>query len=185
MQQPKSRHYTAAGRQEAGRLITAPGSGVTAAARNFGSNTQMCGRWQRHREQPRNGVARGNGPLAAAPDALVRGRPAVKRLRLEGESVQNAALFFATASRGETPSVRRSSMAGRSRCGVRGGQVGAAGCMTTQSVRQPPPSVTQSATGWRVARREQKRRSTVMAGGAGATPLRRRGMMWGAARGVG
>lgn len=99
MQKPKRRQYPAAFRQEAVRLITEQGDGVTEAARSFGIHPNMLGRWKRQSEQQRHGSASGNGPLSAEPDALGRWRQDVKRLRLERESVTKAALFFANASR--------------------------------------------------------------------------------------
>ena len=99
MQHPKRRQDTAAFRQEAVRLITAQGYGVTEAARPLGIKTHMVGRWKRQSAQQRRGVGRGNGHLSAEHDELVRLRQAVKRLRMERELVQNAALFFANESR--------------------------------------------------------------------------------------
>jgi transposase len=99
MQKPKRRQYTAAFRHAAVRLITEQGYGVTAAARSFGINTNMLGRWKRQSEQQRHGSARGNGPLSAEHDELGRLRQEVKRLRIEREIVKKAALFFANESR--------------------------------------------------------------------------------------
>ena len=58
----------------------------------------MLGRWKRQSEQQRHGVARGNGPLSAAHDELVKLRQEVKRLRMEREILKKAALFFANES---------------------------------------------------------------------------------------
>lgn len=99
MQNPQRRHYTAEFRHEAVRLITEQGYGVAEAARSFGINTTMLGRWKHQIEQQRNGVARGNGHRSAEQDELVRLRQEVKRLRLEREILKTAALFFANESR--------------------------------------------------------------------------------------
>lgn|SRR5687767_3847512 len=99
MQHPQRRHYTAECRHEAVRLRTEHGYGGTEAARNFGITTTMLGRWKRQSEPQRNGVARGNGHLSAEHDELGTWRQEVKRLRMEREIVQQAALFFANESR--------------------------------------------------------------------------------------
>ena len=98
MQSHKRRQYTAAFRQEAVRLITEQGYGVTEAARNLGSNAHMLGRWKRQITQQNNGGYRGNSPLAAEQEELQRLRQEVKRLRMERESLKKAALFFANES---------------------------------------------------------------------------------------
>jgi transposase len=147
------RQYTGAFRQEAVRLLTEQGYGVTEAARNCGITTKMWGRWKRQIAHQRHGAARGPGPLSAAHDELVRWRQAVKRRRLERAMLKQAALFFAHEARCETPSERSISSAGRSRGGVRCSAWGAAGCMTPTSVRQPPRAGTKRATGLRVAPR--------------------------------
>jgi len=163
MQNPKRRQYTAAFRHDATRLVTEHGYGVTEAARNLGSNAKMWGRWKRQSEQQNHGVSRGHGQLSVDHDELLRLRKAVKRLRMEREMVKKAALFVATESRCNTPSLLSISIAGRYRCWVRCWELGAAGCMTTKSDRQRPCSVMQRSTGLRVSRRYPKRQLTVMA----------------------
>lgn len=153
MQHPKRRQYTAECRHEAIRLVTAHGYGVTEAARNLGINAQMLGRWQRQSEQQHHGISRGKGQLSVEHAALLRLRNDVKRLRMEREILQQAALCLANESSGTTPAMRSISIAGRSRCGGRGWAVGAGGCMTTTSDRQRPDSVMQRSTCLRVSRR--------------------------------
>ena len=103
MQHLKRRQDTAAGRQDAVRLVTAQGDGVPEAARNCGMHTKRLGRGTRQVARQPHGVSRGHGALSAAPDARLRWRTAVPRLRLEREMWQPAALFFAHASRGAPP----------------------------------------------------------------------------------
>ena len=71
MQSPKRRQYTEAFRQEAVRLITAQGSGVTEAARNLGINAPMLGRWTRQMELQKKAL-RGNGHLSVEHEVLQR-----------------------------------------------------------------------------------------------------------------
>jgi transposase len=98
MQSHRRRQYTAEFRQEAVRLITEHGYGVTEAARNLGINTKMLGRWKRQIERQHNGISRGHGDLSAEHDELLRLRTEVKRLRMEREILKKAALFFANES---------------------------------------------------------------------------------------
>ena len=98
MQTPKRRQYTAECRQEAVRLVTEHGYGVTEAARTLGINAKMLGRWKRQSEQQHHGISRGHGQLSVDHDELLRRRKEVKRLRMEREILKKAALFFANES---------------------------------------------------------------------------------------
>ena len=98
MQSPKRRQYTEAFRQEAVRLITAQGSGVTEAARNLEINAHMLGRWTRQMEQQKKAL-RGNGHLSVEHEALLRLRQENQRLRMEREILKKTVRFFASESR--------------------------------------------------------------------------------------
>ena len=92
MQSQKRRQYTADFKREAVRLITEHGYGVTEAARNLGINTHMLGRWKRQAESQTNGTMRGNGPMSADHDELLRLRKEGKRLRMEREILKNGSV---------------------------------------------------------------------------------------------
>jgi transposase len=94
----KRRQYTDEFKREAVRLVTDHGYGVTETAHNLGINAHMLGRWKRQADQRHHGAERGNGPMSAAHDELVRWRKEVKRLRMEREILKKAALFFANES---------------------------------------------------------------------------------------
>jgi len=138
----KRRQDTAAFTHDAVRLITAPGSGVTAAARNLGMHAQMCGRWKRQSEQQQHAL-RSTGHLSADHEDLLRWRPEKQRLRMARAMRKQTVRFFARESRGNMPAFWSTRQPGRSRCGVRCWGVGAAGCMPTKSVRRRPCSVAQ------------------------------------------
>ena len=95
----KRRQYTDEFKQEAVRLVTEHGYGVTEAARNLGINAKMLGRWKRQAEWQTNGSIGGNGHLTAEHEELLQLRKEVKRLRMEREILKKATLFFANESR--------------------------------------------------------------------------------------
>ena len=95
----KRRQYTEEFKQEAVRLVTEHGYGVTEAARNLGINAKMLGRWKRQAEWQTNGSSSSNGHMTAEHAELLQLRKEVKRLRMEREILKKATLFFATESR--------------------------------------------------------------------------------------
>jgi transposase len=95
----KRRQYTGEFKQEAVRLVTEQGYGVTEAAHNLGINAKMPGRWKRQAEWQTNGSSGSNGPMTAEHEALLQLRKAVKRLRMEREILKKAPLFFANEPR--------------------------------------------------------------------------------------
>ena len=95
----KRRQYTEEFKQEAVRLVTEHGYGVTEAARNLGINAKMLGRWKRQAERQTTGSRGGNGHMTAEYEELLQLRKEVKRLRLEREILKKATLFFANESR--------------------------------------------------------------------------------------
>ena len=112
MQRQKRRQYTEAFRQEAVRLITEQGYGVTEAARNLEINAHMLGRWKRQMEQQKKAL-RGNGPLSVEHEELLRLRKENQRLRMEREILKKTVRFFASESSCNTRSLRRTNRAGR------------------------------------------------------------------------
>ena len=90
----KRRHYTEEFKQEAVRLVTEHGYGVTEAARNLGINAKMRGRWKRQAAWQTNGSSGDNGHMRAEHEELLQLRKEVKRLRMEREILKKAALFF-------------------------------------------------------------------------------------------
>jgi transposase len=95
----KRRQYTEECKQEAVRLVTEHGYGVTEAARNLGINAKMLGRWTRQAAWQTNGSRRSNGHMTAEHAELLQWRKDVKRRRMERELVKQAPLFFANESR--------------------------------------------------------------------------------------
>jgi transposase len=98
MQSQKRRQYTEEFKQEAVRLATDHGYGVTETARNLGINAHMLGRWKRQVEQQNNGVHRGNGQMSAEHEEILRLRKENQRLRMEREILKKTVSFFASES---------------------------------------------------------------------------------------
>ena len=88
----KRRQYTEEFKQEAVRLVTEHGYGVTEAARNLGINVKMLGRWKRQAEQQTNGSIGGNGQMSAEHEELLRLRKENQRLRMEREILKNGSV---------------------------------------------------------------------------------------------
>jgi transposase len=95
----KRRQYTEEFKQDAVRLVTEHGYGVTEAARNLGINAKMLGRWKRQAERQTTGGMGGNGHMTAEHEELLQLRKEVKRLRMEREILKKATLFFVNESR--------------------------------------------------------------------------------------
>ena len=95
----KRRQYTEEFKQEAVRLVTDHGYGVTDAARNLGINAKMLGRWKCQAERQTTGNRGGNSHMAAENEELLQLRKEVKRLRMEREILKKATLFFANELR--------------------------------------------------------------------------------------
>lgn len=94
----KRQTYTAELKREAVRLVLAHGYAITEAARNWGINATMLGRWKRAFEAQENGVFPGTGRLSPDQEELYRLRAENKRLRIEREILHKAAAFFANES---------------------------------------------------------------------------------------
>ena len=94
----KRRQYTEEFKQEAVRIVTEHGYGVTEAARNLGINVKMLGRWKRQAEQQTNGSIGGHGQMSADHEELLRLRKENQRLRMEREILKKATVFFAKES---------------------------------------------------------------------------------------
>jgi transposase len=166
MMTAKRRVYTAEFKREAVRLVTEPGDGVTEAAGNLGIHVKMLGRWKRQAVQHPKGSIGGNGQMSAEHEKLLRLRNETQRLRLEREILTKATVFFAKESSCHTRSWRTISSRGRSRCGVRCWELGAAGFMMTANDRLNSRRALRRWLCVRVSRRSPQSRSTVTAVGA-------------------
>jgi transposase len=94
----KRRQYPEAFTREAIRLVTEQGDGVSAAARNLGSNAQRLGRWKGEFDTQGCVAFPGHGRMASEQEELPRGRGDNKRLRMERDRVQKALGFWASGS---------------------------------------------------------------------------------------
>ena len=94
MSQQKKRKYTEAFKQEAVKLVTEQGYQVSEAARNLGIDRRLLDRWRRELTAEVIG-GRLSGPER---EELERLRSAVKRRRMERESLKKATACFAKES---------------------------------------------------------------------------------------
>ena len=93
MTKRKRRKYSNEFKEEAVKLVTEQGYGISEAARNLGVNANMLGRWKSEIER-----AEGDSSLGGVADLqaeLKRLRKENRRLKLEREILKKAAAFFA------------------------------------------------------------------------------------------
>ena len=88
------RKYSKEFKEEAVKLVTEQGYGVSETARNLGINANMLGRWKKEFNAEAEGEG-GSGSAAAMQAELKRLRKENKRLKQEQEILKKAAAFFA------------------------------------------------------------------------------------------
>lgn len=99
MSQKARNQYSQEFKEEAVKLITEQGYGVSEAARNLGINPNVLGRWKRKFEEAKDGKQPGTGLGEGEKAELARLRDEVRRLKMEREILKKAAAFFANESR--------------------------------------------------------------------------------------
>lgn len=99
MTEKKRRKYSRQFKEEAVKLVTEQGYGVSEAARNLGINSNILGRWKREAEGSQAVDLAGNGPATRDLEAEnKRLRQENKRLEMEREILKKAAAFFVKES---------------------------------------------------------------------------------------
>ncbi len=87
-------------KEEAVKLVTDQGYGVSEAARNLGIHANVLGRWKRELEGKKTaaGNSSGNGGTQVLEAELKKLRRENEQLRMEREILKKAAAFFAKES---------------------------------------------------------------------------------------
>jgi len=93
MTEVKRRKFSQEFKEEAVKLVTEQGYGISEAARNLGIRAGMLGRWKREMKKQ----AAGGNSLALKAE-LKKLRRENERLRMEREILKKAAAFFAKES---------------------------------------------------------------------------------------